>query len=186
MNLQVRVLNKHKILWLFNQKVASTSIKNFILLKLNYKIFKPKTLFIGSNKITDFKDYKRIILVRNPLERLKDCYLDDNLYNEILNKQIDFENGYVRDLTFEQFIDFVIETKDKNCHDAIKSQTYYFNKFNPTNIIKLEDFSGWDNLFDVELPFINLNENKGDVEINEEIINKIKERYKNDYKLLNY
>lgn len=179
-------------------KNACSSIRHLILKQIfekddiKYKIAKLQVLpKIDYSELGKYENYLWFVFLRDPFKRLISCYKDkvlgqpgDQIYKPLYNPS----------MTFRSFVDYVCGTNDYYIDWHLKSQCYFVDGY-----MENMDFIGFVEDFDKDIKLLKFkinckykhdhlrktsqSNNKYFLD-NDNIRNKIKQRYRNDFELI--
>lgn len=114
----------YKIFFFNIKKVASSSIKKYILENLNGRVFLPEE---SSSELwyKNYQEYFSFAFVRNPFDRLLSCYNNKIKNPNVINKKTgidvvfdkyDWGNKFYKDMSFKKFLEAIVSL-DPDCYD---------------------------------------------------------------------
>jgi len=205
-------LENYKLLFTAIPKNANSSLK-YVILKtfLNYdlkkininnpNIFHSRTLkyfkFITNQEAYDLKNYLKIVIVRNPYDRLLSGWSDKI---KDLNKT---RFGFEKSCNFNQFIKIICNTPEYELNRHFIPQYRFITTINEelihNKIIKLEDLkTEWpklqkliykrNNINLIDMPFLNSTKKSTKYQryYNNSMIELVEDKFKRDLELFNY
>lgn len=123
-------------------KVASTAIGKAI------KTMNPE--YIHINRVKDYEKYRRVVIVRNPFDRLVSCWADkinSEVGNKTWAKRFVEPIGLPHGTPFDVWARAVCKHPDDQSDRHYRTQTAlvtHEGEFLPTEIVKVEDGTFWD------------------------------------------
>lgn len=184
----------HDLIFMCIPKAANTSIKVAIMDALGMT-GNPHSVFRACTKQEAQKTSAfKIAFVRNPIARLRSCYIDKVINN---NFPAFKRCGIDHRIEFEEFVDIVCCLPDDKSDQHFRSQHYelYENgECVPDFVGKVERISrDWEAVkkicsgYGLNLPDLKTkNATNSGFKIQDNLLYKIKTRYKNDLKVFNY
>ncbi len=126
LNLQPDIRNifieEYNIMFIFNPKVASSSIWTFAAFLLGYTNIESKSIKLPSLPVYSIQDYpevRKIIFLRNPWDRLLSCYLQKKSMHKLRFYE---RNNLNIEMTFEEFVEAVSKIPDYMADVHFRSQ----------------------------------------------------------------
>ena len=171
------------------QALAEKTGKNFRLSAHKYKWD-----LIELSKVSK-SSYFSFTIVRNPLFRLLSCYIQKTIIKDPFLNFWKYGNLIFQNMSFEEFVDFVVNTPDYLADRHFKSQhtfLYLNNKVIVDYVGKIETLQlDWEYLSKkLDFPPIQHLNKSNEVKFlnlyNKEIANKVKQRYSKDIELFGY
>ena len=198
-NLKLKYFNlksdKLKLIIFYNAKCGCTSLKNFVYNieeNTTYKgnnihnhigHFNQNKYFVTIENIYEkYPNYKKILVFRNPLERIISFYKNKILISKEDN-HIDIDSLIMIDnnISFGKFIKLLEIVKPNKFQHHLIPQTTYINKDWIDEIIDLRDLNSFLSKYSDINYCLNKTSKDINLEISEETIKIIKDIYKEDY-----
>jgi hypothetical protein len=161
---------------------------------------KPQNFFPFCHKNDIPKDYLVVGFCRHPVARIKSCYLNKIKENFHLGFEKRHSGMFSEDMSFDEFIEVVHKIPDGEgdlCDQHFRSQTFDLNLSRLDYLIRMEHILWewsrvqvmiWNHCGKDYPNFYHSNKSKTnpEIQISEYTMKLIRERYAEDFKLLNY